>query len=127
MEKKAQNPDEDDEDEDDEDDELQFVDITPAPVEITAKQEIRLQVTERTKRKRVTTVDGVDSFGINEKELGKLIAKKFATSCGSGETGLIVNGDLIYDIAEFIIEKYPQVPEKAFIKIEKGGIRKKLF
>lgn len=129
---KKANPDEDDEDEDD-DDELTFTDITPSGGATESagasgpKKEITIQVTERTKRKRVTTVNGAENFGISQKDLAKLFAKKFATSASSSDEGIVLNGDLLYDIADFMLEQYPDIPEKAFIKIEKGGIRKKIF
>ena len=125
--KKAEENPDDDGDEDDEDDEgeLEFTDITSNSG--SSKKEITIQVTERTKRKRVTAVKGVENFGIMPKDLAKLFAKKFATSASSGDEGIVMNGDLMYDIADFMLEQYPDIPENAFIRIEKGGIRKKLF
>lgn len=106
---------------------MTFTDLTPTTNTTASKKEILIQVTERTKRKRVTSVTGVEGFGISQKDLAKQFSKKFATSASSGDEGIVLNGDLLYDIADFILEKYPEVPKSALIRIEKGGIRKKIF
>jgi density-regulated protein DRP1 len=125
---KKEKAEEGDSDEDDEG-ELTFTDITPTTTTTASgsKQEITIQVNERTKRKRVTIVAGVESFGINPKDLAKQFAKKFATSASAGDEGIVMNGDLLYDIPDFLLENYPNVQKSALIRIEKGGIRKKIF
>lgn len=81
KEKKSEEAEEDDEDaEEDEDDDEDDEESAPMPVTKSDKKEIILVVKERTKRKRITIVQGVESCGLKAKDVAKLFSKKFATS-----------------------------------------------
>ena len=51
-------------------------------VKKNAKPEIVLERSVRNKRKCITTVSGLDTFGIKLPEAAKLLGKKFACGCG---------------------------------------------
>eukprot|EP01111_Echinosteliopsis_oligospora_P002127 TRINITY_DN1310_c7_g1_i1.p1 TRINITY_DN1310_c7_g1~~TRINITY_DN1310_c7_g1_i1.p1 ORF type:complete len:186 (+),score=57.03 TRINITY_DN1310_c7_g1_i1:74-631(+) len=80
--------------------------------------------TQRNKRKFVTTVTGLESFGIKLGDAAKLFAKKF--SCGSsvvkGPTveEIDVQGDVLHEIVEFILEKYEQIDINSVFMVEDG-------
>jgi translation initiation factor 1 (eIF-1/SUI1) len=92
---------------------------------------------ERNKRKYVTSVSGLEAFGLELKKVGcscpwhvcddrrwltkneqvaKDFGKKFATGSSvtkvpSGGEEIVVQGDVSDEIEEFILEKYKDVPE----------------
>lgn len=66
-------------------DEAEEAPAKPAAGAGKAKQEIHLVVKERTRRKFITIVKGVETCGLVAKEVAKLMAKKFATSASPGE------------------------------------------
>ena len=84
--------------------------------ETRASSKITIKRIERTKRKYVTAVSGLEAFGLDFKKVSKDFGKKFATGAsvtklpGGGEE-ITVQGDLSEDIEEFILEKYKEVPE----------------
>ncbi|EKD20963.1 hypothetical protein LZ554_002965 [Drepanopeziza brunnea f. sp. 'monogermtubi'] len=71
---------------------------------------------ERNKRKFVTAVTGLEAFNLDNKKVAKDFGKKFA--CGSsvakipsGGEEIVVQGDVSEEIEEFLLEKYPVIPE----------------
>ncbi|CAP68005.1 uncharacterized protein PODANS_1_18740 [Podospora anserina S mat+] len=71
---------------------------------------------ERNKRKYVTSVSGLEAFGLDLKKVSKDFGKKFATGSSvtktpSGGEEIVVQGDVSDEIEEFILEKYKDVPE----------------
>ncbi|CAN6441748.1 unnamed protein product [Victoria cruziana] len=89
------------------------------------KQEIIIEKVVRNKRKCVTIVKGLDLFGVKLSEASKKLGKKFATGAsvvkGPTEKDQIdVQGDIAYDIVEFITDTWPDVPETAIYFIEDG-------
>ncbi|KAJ3138196.1 Translation machinery-associated protein 22 [Physocladia obscura] len=82
------------------------------------KQEARVIIKriERTKRKCVIAVSGLESFDVDLKKTAKLFATKFA--CGSSVTKnpagfdeIIVQGDVQDDIYDLIRKTYKNIPE----------------
>jgi density-regulated protein DRP1 len=71
---------------------------------------------ERSKRKFVTAVQGLDAFGLDLKRTAKELGKKFATGAsvtkvpGTGGEEITVQGDLSCEIEDFIVETYAEVP-----------------
>lgn len=69
---------------------------------------------QRSKRKFLTLVEGIDAYGVDLKEACSAFKKKFA--CGvsvvKGTTEIEIQGDVSYEIAEFIIDKWPQIDKK---------------
>ncbi|GAB4834981.1 hypothetical protein Ancab_033248 [Ancistrocladus abbreviatus] len=89
------------------------------------KQEVVIEKVVRNKRKCITTVKGLDLFGIKLGEAAKKLGKKFATGASvvKGPTDkeqIDVQGDIAYDIVEFITETWPDVSETAIFFIEDG-------
>ncbi|KAF9586341.1 Translation machinery-associated protein 22 [Lunasporangiospora selenospora] len=71
---------------------------------------------ERTRRKCVTSVFGLENFDVDLKKAAKLFANKFA--CGSsvtknnqGNDEIVVQGDVSDEIYDMILENWPIVPE----------------
>ncbi|CAA16913.1 translation machinery associated protein ortholog Tma22 [Schizosaccharomyces pombe] len=91
---------------------------------------VLIKTIERTKRKRVTTVQGLDAFGIETKKAAKMLANKFATGASVTKTAdkkdeIVVQGDLNYDIFDFILEKFKEVPEDNIKIVEDTKSKKK--
>ncbi|KAJ6819229.1 translation machinery-associated protein 22 [Iris pallida] len=89
------------------------------------KQEVIIEKIVRNKRKCVTVVKGLELFGVKLSDASKKLGKKFATGAsvvkGPTEKEQIdVQGDISYDIVEFITDTWPDVPESAIFFIEDG-------
>ncbi|KAI5445824.1 hypothetical protein KIW84_013891 [Lathyrus oleraceus] len=89
------------------------------------KQEVIIEKVVRNKRKSITTVKGLELFGVKLSDASKKLGKKFATGAsvvkGPTEKEQIdVQGDISYDIVEFITDTWPDVPERAIFFIEDG-------
>ncbi|KAG6413873.1 hypothetical protein SASPL_126588 [Salvia splendens] len=89
------------------------------------KQEVIIEKMTRNKRKCITTVKGLELFGVKLNDASKKLGKKFATGAsvvkGPTEKEQIdVQGDISYDLVEFIIDTWPDVPETAIFFIEDG-------
>ncbi|XP_077211798.1 translation initiation factor SUI1 family protein isoform X2 [Tasmannia lanceolata] len=89
------------------------------------KKEVIIEKVTRNKRKCVTIVKGLELFGVKLSDASKKLGKKFATGAsvvkGPTEKEQIdVQGDISYDIVEFITESWPDVPETAIYFIEDG-------
>ncbi|XP_021907723.1 translation machinery-associated protein 22 [Carica papaya] len=89
------------------------------------KQEVVIEKVVRNKRKCITIVKGLDLFGIKLSDASKKLGKKFATGASvvKGPTDkeqIDVQGDIAYDVVEFITDTWPDVPETAIFFIEDG-------
>ncbi|KOM39898.1 hypothetical protein LR48_Vigan04g009600 [Vigna angularis] len=89
------------------------------------KQEVVIEKVVRNKRKCITTVKGLELFGVKLSDASKKLGKKFATGAsvvkGPTEKEQIdVQGDIAYDIVEFITDTWPDVPETTIFFIEDG-------
>ncbi|KAI3701399.1 hypothetical protein L6452_26438 [Arctium lappa] len=89
------------------------------------KQEVIIEKVTRNKRKSITTIKGLELFGVKLSDASKKLGKKFATGAsvvkGPTEKDQIdVQGDIAYDIVEFITDTWPDVPETAIFFIEDG-------
>ncbi|OMO67293.1 Translation initiation factor SUI1 [Corchorus capsularis] len=89
------------------------------------RQEVIIEKVVRNKRKCITTVKGLDFFGVKLSDASKKLGKKFATGASvvKGPTDkeqIDVQGDISFDIVEFITDTWPDVPETAIFFIEDG-------
>lgn len=89
------------------------------------KKEVVIEKVVRNKRKCITTVKGLELFGVKLSDASKKLGKKFATGASvvKGPTDkeqIDVQGDIAYDIVEFITDTWPDVPETAIFFIEDG-------
>ncbi|TEB25073.1 density-regulated protein DRP1 [Coprinellus micaceus] len=82
-----------------------------AEAELKKKMESQVVIkrVERTKRKHVTVISGLDKFGIDLKKAAKQFASKFATgasvskvTAGATDDEIVVQGDVCYEILEMI-------------------------
>ncbi|KAK6941378.1 SUI1 domain [Dillenia turbinata] len=76
------------------------------------KPEVIIEKVVRNRRKCITTVKGLDLFGIKLGDASKKLGKKFATGAsvvkGPTEKDQIdVQGDIAYDVVEFITDTWP--------------------
>ncbi|TQS35619.1 hypothetical protein Golomagni_03957 [Golovinomyces magnicellulatus] len=82
---------------------------------LIASSRVLIKRVERSKRKFVTIVAGLEAFSLENKKVAKDFGKKFATGSSvtktpSGGEEIVVQGDLSEEIEEFILEKYPVIP-----------------
>lgn len=81
---------------------------------------------ERGKRKYVTAIANLQTFpGVEIKPAAKKLAQRFATGASvtktvEGKDEIVVQGDLVDDIEEFLIEKYNIPEDKIVIREEKA-------
>ncbi|CAO3626919.1 unnamed protein product [Cunninghamella blakesleeana] len=77
---------------------------------------VTIKRVERTKRKRITIIHGLDIFEVDLKKAAKLFANRFA--CGSSvaknnqnQDEIVVQGDFSDELLELIVTNWPHVPE----------------
>jgi len=78
---------------------------------------------QRNKKKYVTIVSGMATFGVDLKVASKKFGAKFA--CGSSVTGddeIVIQGDITDDLIGFIADTWPDIDEDL---IEDGGDQKR--
>ncbi|XP_022729799.1 translation machinery-associated protein 22-like isoform X3 [Durio zibethinus] len=78
------------------------------------KQEVVIEKVVRNKRKCITTVKGLELFGVKLSDASKKLGKKFATGASvvkgpNDKEQIDVQGDISYDVVEFITETWPNV------------------
>ncbi|XP_040578774.1 density-regulated protein homolog [Lepeophtheirus salmonis] len=76
------------------------------------EKKISLFIAPRGKRKAVTVVQGLKTFGVDLKVASKFFGQKFA--CGSSITGddeIVIQGDFKDDLFDLIPEKWSEVDE----------------
>lgn len=76
-----------------------------------AKPEVILERAVRNKKKCITTVAGLDRFGVKLPEAAKLFGKKFAcgasvTKTATGTEEIDIQGDVLDALAELIVKTY---------------------
>jgi len=83
---------------------------------------IVLSLQSRGKNKSVTSVQGLELHGLDLKKVSKALGKKFASGASVGKMvdgtkreEVVIQGDLRYDIQEWIEETYPEVPAKLIV------------
>ncbi|KAK4049426.1 Translation machinery-associated protein 22 [Microbotryomycetes sp. JL201] len=74
-----------------------------------AAAKVIIKRSERNKRKFVTSVYGLDKFGIDMKKAAKLFANKFATGASvnknpQGEEEIVIQGDVADEVEEMILD-----------------------
>lgn len=79
-----------------------------------AASKVIIKRIERNKRKYVTTIQGLEAFGLDLKKVAKDFGKKFATGSsvtkipGGGEE-VTIQGDSTVDIEEYILERWKDI------------------
>jgi density-regulated protein DRP1 len=88
-----------------------------------ASSKVLIKRIERNKRKYITCVQGLENFDFELKKVAKDFGKKFATGSsvtkvpGGGEE-ITVQGDVAYDIEEFLLDAHKGIPEDNIEVIE---------
>jgi len=90
------------------------------------ESKITIKRVERNKRKHVTIVHGLETFGVDLKKAAKLFAQKFATGSSvsknlQGQEEIVVQGDVTEEIIDMIADQVgilKGVPEKNIVKVE---------
>ncbi|KAG0167909.1 Translation machinery-associated protein 22 [Apophysomyces sp. BC1034] len=99
--------------------------------EIKKKMSTRVTIkrVERTRRKCVTTIHGLDVFEVDMKKAAKMFANKFA--CGSSvaknnqnQDEIVVQGDFSDELHDLILANWPHVPEDNIDIVEEAKKKK---
>jgi density-regulated protein DRP1 len=83
------------------------------------KQCVYVELKERGRRKHVTVVSGLDTFGVKLKEAASALGKKFGagasvTKSATGLQEIDVQGDVVYDLPEVLAALF-DIPEEAIV------------
>lgn len=77
-----------------------------------AEKKIQLSIAPRGKKKSVTVVQGLRTFGIDLKVASKCFSQKFASAASvTGDDEIVIQGDCKDDLFDLIPEKWPEVDE----------------
>ncbi|XP_072033465.1 density-regulated protein-like [Amphiura filiformis] len=77
-------------------------------------QKVTINRVTRNKRKYVTVIRGLSTHDIDLRKASKAFSNKF--SCGASVTGddeIVIQGDVTYDLIDFIPEHWPEIDEDA--------------
>lgn len=86
--------------------------VVRLPKKKNVTKKVLLSRAQRNKKKYVTVVTGLGTFDVDLKKAAKSFAQKY--SCGSSLTGpdeIVIQGDVLDDLLEFIPEKWPEIDE----------------
>jgi density-regulated protein len=91
-----------------------------------AASKVIIKRIERGKRKYVTAIANLQTFDVDIKKAAKTLANKFArgasvTKTVEGKDEIVVQGDLVDEIEEFIIEQYGISDDQVAIREEKAA------
>lgn len=96
-------------------------------------EKILISRVSRSKNKYITSIRGLDSYGLVLKDVAKAMSKKFACSASvvkvvpSGQE-IAIQGDLQQDAPEFLVEKFgSQIPEDQIYIVAEGGKKTRAF
>ena len=93
------------------------------------KQDIKVIIKSRTKRKKITTIENMEDWDIDVKDFSKQISKKMAIGCSTqksptGKLQVVVQGDASIPVIEILIKqmKIPKDNIKAIRKEKKAPV-----
>jgi len=91
-----------------------------------AASKVIIKRVERGKRKYVTAIANLQTFDVDIKKAAKRMANKFATGASvtktvEGKDEIVVQGDLVDEIEEFVVEQYGISEDQVAIREEKAG------
>ena len=94
------------------------------------KQEILIAQTKRNKRKYITSIRGIDAFGVDLKTAAKAMGKKFACGAAVSKTAdggfeIVVQGDVAVDVPPLLRDTF-DIPTDKMYNVKKGGNKKKV-
>ena len=80
--------------------------------EAEVEKRIILSKAPRGKKKAVTVVQGLRTFGIDLKVASKFFSSKFACSSSvTGDDEIVIQGDVTDDLFDILPEKFPEIDE----------------
>eukprot|EP00088_Acartia_fossae_P019410 TRINITY_DN21333_c0_g1_i1.p1 TRINITY_DN21333_c0_g1~~TRINITY_DN21333_c0_g1_i1.p1 ORF type:complete len:190 (-),score=61.05 TRINITY_DN21333_c0_g1_i1:336-905(-) len=80
--------------------------------EAEVEKKIILSIAPRGKRKAVTVVQGLKTFGVDLKVASKFFSSKFACSSSvTGDDEIVIQGDVKDDLFDILPEKWPEIDE----------------
>ena len=80
--------------------------------EAEVEKKIILSIAPRGKKKAVTVVQGLKTFGIDLKVASKFFSSKFACSSSvTGDDEIVIQGDVKDDLFDVLPEKFPEIDE----------------
>ena len=80
--------------------------------EVDIDKRIILSMAPRGKKKAVTVVQGMKTFGIDLKVASKFFSQKFACSSSvTGDDEIVIQGDVKDDLFDILPEKWPEIDE----------------
>ncbi|XP_078361130.1 density-regulated protein homolog [Oculina patagonica] len=88
--------------------------VVRVPKKKNVTKKVALSRAQRNKKKYVTVVTGLGTFDIDLKKAAKIFAQKY--SCGSSVTGpdeIVIQGDVLDDLLDFIPEKWPEIDDES--------------
>lgn len=90
---------------------------------------IHISKTQRQKRKFITVVRGLDTYGLKLKDCAKAMAKKFACAASvgksDGESEISIQGDVSDSLPQFIVDQFKV--EKSTVFFMNKGKKTKAF
>ena len=91
-----------------------------------AASKVIIKRIERGKRKYVTAIANLQTFDVDIKKAAKTMANKFArgasvTKTVEGKDEIVVQGDLVDEIEEFVVEQYGISEDQVAVREEKAG------
>ncbi|KAL4853089.1 Translation machinery-associated protein 22 [Chlorella vulgaris] len=94
--------------------------------------EVVLERNTRNKKKCITTIAGLDAFGVKLAEASKLFGKKFASGASvvknaEGKEHIDVQGDCLEQAAELIIKQYKDKVAKSDIYVIESKKKERYF
>ena len=80
--------------------------------EVEVDRQIILSKAPRGKKKAVTVVQGLKTFGVDLKVASKFFSSKFACSASvTGDDEIVIQGDVKDDLFDILPEKWPEIDE----------------
>ena len=85
-----------------------------------AALKVTLKRVERTKRKRVIHITGMETYQVDLKKAAKLFANKFACGCSvtknaAGKDEIVVQGDVMDQLLAMIPKEWPAIDSKQLV------------
>jgi density-regulated protein DRP1 len=80
---------------------------------------IHIKNSKRSKRKAVTVIKNIEKFGLDLKEVGKMLSKKFACSSTvnkdeENKDAIFMTGEFEDDLKDFLMEKFKTLKDEHF-------------
>jgi len=96
----------------------------------SGEKSVTISKAERARRKWITTIKGLETYGLKPKAVQQAIARRFACSASVGgsakEPEVNCQGDIEHDVADWLASTF-QIEKKTIYTITKTGKRTRMF